>query len=297
MASIRHIAHKFLPKTVVYLLQNRNKKKRNKALHKQAQQGGINPQQLIETFKSIGIQKGDVLLVHAALSKLGYVDGGPKTVVQSLLHAVGTSGHLLMPTSSNDGRQLDFIQTKPIFDVRHTPSRMGAITEYFRKLPEAKRSLHPTESVACVGPNAEEFVRGHFGALTAYQADSPFGKVIEARGKILMIGVTLDNAGTNLHCLEDAVDFPFPVYHNEIFSAQVIDDKGQVHAVQTKVHNPEMSAKRYCDYLIPIFEREGVLTKHQIGDALCFLIDARGMFDCIAHELERGRTIYGKLQS
>jgi aminoglycoside 3-N-acetyltransferase len=295
MAGIKHLAHRFLPKSIVAFLQKRNKKNRKNAIQKQARFGGMKPDSLLEQFKRIGIEEGDVLLVHAALSKMGYVEGGAKTVVECLLKAVGQSGHVLMPTSSNDGRQLDFMRQNPIFDVRKTPSKMGAISESFRNLPEAKRSMHPTESVACIGPHALEFVQGHFGVLTPYQSDSPFGKVIESKGKILMIGVTFDNAGTNVHCLEDAVYFPFPVYHPEIFSARVIDYNGHEHIVQTKVHNPEMSAKRYCDYLIPIFENEGVLSKHRIGDAKCLLIDAKAMFESLKNQLASGKTIYGKV--
>jgi aminoglycoside 3-N-acetyltransferase len=295
MAGLRHIAHKILPQSLVLYLQKRNKQKRKNAIQKQAATGGLTEERLTKIFREIGIHEGDVLLVHAALSKMGFVENGAQTVVNALLNAVGKTGHLLMPTSPNAGRQLDFIRQQPIFDVKNTPSRMGAITEYFRKLPQAKRSLHPTESVACIGPDAAAFVQGHFGAATAYQADSPFGKVIAKQGKILMIGVTFDNAGTNVHCLEDAVDFPFPVYHPDLFAAQVIDEDGQTHTVHTKVHNPEMSAKRYCDYLIPIFEKEGVLTKHQIGDATCLLIDAARMFDSMKKQLESGKTIYGKV--
>ena len=295
MPGIRHIAHKLLPKSIVQYLQKRNKKKRKALIAEQALSGGLNAERLEQALTDMGIQKGDVLLVHAALSRMGYVEGGASTVVKSLLNVLGENGHLLMPTSSNDGRQLDFIRQNPVFDVRNTPSKMGAITEVFRQLPQVKRSLHPTESVACIGPNADDFVRGHFNAITAYQADSPFGKVIEKQGKILMIGVTFDNAGTNVHCLEDALDFPFPVYHSEIFEAQIIDYTGQKHLVKTKVHNPDMSAKRYCDYLIPIFEKEGVLTKHKIGAATCLLIDAQGMFDSLKNQLAQGRTIYGKV--
>lgn len=295
MPSIRHIAHKMLPQSLIRFVQRIKKKKRNIELQKQAQNGGLNHASLVDSLKKTGVISGDVLLVHSALSKLGFVDGGAKTVVESLLEVVGESGHLLMPTSPNNGRQLDFIKQNPVFDVKNTPSRMGAISEYFRKLPNTKRSLHPTESVACIGPNSDDFIQGHFQALTPYRMQSPFGKVITNRGKILMIGVTLDNAGTNVHCLEDAVDFPFPVYVEQIFEAMVIDEQGNQHTVKTKVHNPEMSSKRYCDYLIPILEKEGILTKHKIGDASCLLIDAQGMFDCLKKELNQGMTIYGRV--
>lgn len=295
MPTIRHIAHKLLPKSLVAFIQQRNKKQRNKQLAEQAKAGGLSQKNLVNALKSMGINEGDVLQVHAALSKIGYVAEGPKTVVDSLLEVVGESGHLLMPSSSNNSLQLEFIQSNPIFDVKKTPSKMGAISEYFRNLPKTERSLHPTESVCCYGPNATHFVVGHFGAITPYLKNSPFGKVIEHNGKILMVGVTFDNAGTHVHCLEDAVDFPFPVYHSEIFNAKVIDELGKEHSIQTKVHNPIYSKKRYCDFLIDIFEACGVLTKHKLGSADCMLIDAKLMFDEMQKLLKDGITIYGKV--
>jgi aminoglycoside 3-N-acetyltransferase len=198
-----------------------------------------------------------------------------------------------MPTSSNKSWQLEFIQSDPVFDVRNTPSAMGAITEVFRKTEGVLRSIHPTESVACKGPRAKEFVEGHFGAERPYLANSPFGKVIEEEGLILMIGVTLDNAGTNVHCLEDAVDFPFPIYVDQLFPARVIDYQGIEHVVQTKVHNPVFSKKRYCDYFIPILEKNGSLIQFKLGDAPCLLIKAKEMFETLKFQLEQGRTIYG----
>lgn len=292
MRRFRHIAHQILPISLVLWIQKIKKNIRNKNLGKQAMSGGLHKIELLAQLQKMGIKTGDVVLVHAALSEIGYIEGGAKSVVESLMDVIGSEGHLLMPTSSNNGRQLDFIQEKQVFDIKNTPSKMGAISEYFRKMLHVKRSLHPTESVACLGPNADEFVRGHFGAPTAYQPDSPFGKVIEKNGKILMIGVTFDNAGTNVHCLEDALDFPYPIYHPEIFEADVVDENGKIHHVKTKVHDPIWSAKRYCDFLIPIFEKSGVLTKHKLGEAETLVIDAKAMFEKMKVLLEEGKTIY-----
>jgi len=116
--------------------------------------------------------------------------------------------------------------------------------------------------------------------------------VIEKNGKILMIGVTFDNAGTNVHCLEDAVDFPYPIYHSDIFDAEVIDENGENHRVQTKIHNPEWSAKRYCDFLIPVLENDGILRKHKFGEAETLVVDAKAMFEKMKELLQEGKTIY-----
>ena len=39
------------------------------------------------------------LLVHSSMSAIGYVAGGPKTVVDALREVIGPNPNLLMPTS------------------------------------------------------------------------------------------------------------------------------------------------------------------------------------------------------
>jgi aminoglycoside 3-N-acetyltransferase len=189
---------------------------------------------------------------------------------------------------------LDYIQSLNEFDVLSSPSKLGVISEYFRTFPETKRSAHPTEPVSCWGVEKEFFVNHHFGSITPYNENSPFYKVIEKRGKILYLGVTLDNAGTHLHTLEDAIpDFKFPVYCSELFEVKVIMDDNSVQYMKTKVHNPEQSKKRKCDDLIPLFESEGVLKHVTFGKANCLLVDAFGMFEVMKkHYFENGVTMY-----
>jgi aminoglycoside 3-N-acetyltransferase len=170
---------------------------------------------------------------------------------------------------------------------------MGALTEYFRTMPGTLRSLHPTEPVCAFGLGAEDIIRDHFGQLTPYNEHSPWKKIMDAGGKILYVGVTLINSGTHLHTLEDAVDFKFPVYYPELFQARVVDANGEERMMNTKVHNPEYSAKRRCDELIPVFEQEGVLKKVTLGKASCLLLDAKKMFDVMLNLYhERGVTMY-----
>ena len=85
-------------------------------------------EQLVQGLRTLGLRTGDILLVHASLSSLGDVVGGPDTVIDALLHAVGPDGTLLMPTHpARDGQP---------FDPERVPSDMGTISETFRLRPE-----------------------------------------------------------------------------------------------------------------------------------------------------------------
>jgi len=292
---MRDFLRKITPNFLLTAYRRNKKDQRNKALERERQEGHVlTHDDLVQQFRAVGILEGDVLLVHSSLSKIGYVEEGPKTVVEALLEAVGPKGHLLMPNSPNPSLQLEYIRGLEIFDVANDSSKLGAISEYFRKLPEAIRSAHPTEPVSCIGEDAAWFTQEHFGCLTPYTEKSPFYKVSERKGKILYLGVTLDNAGTNLHTLEDAVeDFPYPVYFEETFTIPVRFSDGNVASMETKVHNPAQSVKRKCDGLIPLFKEKGVLQEVKIGQARALLVNAEGMFTTMIKAFhEKGVTMY-----
>lgn len=278
---MRDFIRSITPDWLLEQYRKRKKKQTRKQIEKQKnRKGGWSKEQLKEQLEASGIESGDTVLVHAALSKMGYVEGGPKTVVDALLATVGEQGHILMPNSPNASYQLDYIQSISCFDVENDASKLGAITEVFRKYPQAQRSCHPTEPVSCIGPDKAFFVGHHFGEETPYNKKSPFYRVAEKGGKILMIGVTLDNAGTNLHTLEDAIEnFKYPVYYPELFEVDIKLPDGSVKSMKTKVHDPFWSKKRNCDDLIPLFEKHGVLEHIKIGDADTLLLDARKMLD------------------
>ncbi len=295
MSSFRDLLRSITPQFLLNRYREQKKEAVRSLIAAQREAGeGFTKETLQQQLSDIGIAEGDTLLVHSSLSKIGFVEGGPQAVIDALLAAVGNSGHVLMPNSPNAGYQLEYIRQLDVFDVANAPSSLGIITELFRKHPKALRSVSATEPVSCIGPNALDFVNEHFGEETPYTSKSPFYKVAAASGKILYIGVTLANAGTSLHLLEDAVEaFKFPVYYPELFTVKVKLATGEEKTVQTKVHNPEWSARRRCDELIPLFEKMGAFQKVMIGNAPTLLVDAQKMLDVMIREYEqRGVTMY-----
>jgi aminoglycoside 3-N-acetyltransferase len=293
--SLRNLLRSLTPNVILSRYRSRKKSEIRKKLAEAKSSGKIiTKADLIHAFQAIGIEKGDVLLVHSSLSAIGYVENGPKDVVVALLEAIGADGHLLMPNSPNASFQLDYIRQLDLFDVENSPSALGAISEWFRKLPNAERSAHPTEPVSCIGPEANWFVSDHFGQLTPYNSNSPFSKVIQRKGKILYLGVTLSNAGTNLHTLEDAVDdFPYSVYAPEKFEVNVKFANRSTGTMETFVHNPEQSKKRKCDDLLPLFLQEGAVRKVDIFHAKSLLFDAEAMFNVMLNAYkDKGVTMY-----
>lgn len=291
---MRKLLRNILPQALIDLYKQGKKRaaarqREELAKNKQA----VSEADLVAILQQQGIQEGDVLMVHSSLRKIGLVENGAGTLIDALLKTLGNQGTLLMPSFPAIGFNYDYLKSKPLFDVKQTPSRMGVVTETFRKKNGVLRSLHPTDSVIAFGKEAEYLVKDHFGQLTPYNDQSPFYRLCELKGKILMIGVGLESL-TNLHTLEDAVpDFKYPVYHETLFTTELMDAAGNKQTMQTKVHNPVYSKKRRCNDLIPHFEAAGLLKHFKLGLADCLLIDAYAMHAwMVENYTSRGITMY-----
>ena len=106
---------------------------------------------------ALGLCKGDSVLIHSSFKSVGYVDGGIQTLVDAISDCIGSNGTLLVPTLSYEHVPMD----NPIYNHAQTPSCVGAVSEYIRKMPGAKRSIHPTHSCAAIGDKKDK----HFACL------------------------------------------------------------------------------------------------------------------------------------
>ena len=71
-----------LPETILELLKRVKKYFRNRKLASQKNnQQFLTKEELIMQIKNCGIVTGDHLLVHCALSKIGYINGGALTLL------------------------------------------------------------------------------------------------------------------------------------------------------------------------------------------------------------------------
>jgi aminoglycoside 3-N-acetyltransferase len=88
---------------------------------------------------------------------------------------------LMMPSMPFSGTAIEWARSGTVFDVRRTPSRMGLLSELFRRSPGVVRSVHPTHPVACWGEDAASVAAGHPGSATPCGSGSPF-ESLWARG-------------------------------------------------------------------------------------------------------------------
>ena len=235
---------------------------------------------IVAGLRAIGLPLGATVLVHSSLSSFGHVEGGPEAVVDALLQAVGPGGTVLVPTLT--GSAALGPQNPPVFDVRHTPCWTGLIPETFRRRPEALRSLHPTHSVAAIGPRSQELLQGHDLCDTPCAADSPYGRLVKLEeAYIAFLGVNL-GCNTTFHHLEEEARVPYHLQPEPVL-ATIIDYDGQRHERRLWLHQygvPRNFARPEPYFIARKIERMG-----RIGNCTVKLLQARPMADYVRARL------------
>ncbi|MCL2741407.1 MAG: AAC(3) family N-acetyltransferase [Oscillospiraceae bacterium] len=105
---------------------------------------------LIGDLERLGVDPGGTLLTHLSYKAIGEVFGRGDAVLDALQTHM-RKGLLVLPTHTWDYVGLN----NPVMDVLHTPSCVGALTNLFRRRTGARRSLHPTHSLAAMGDGAD----------------------------------------------------------------------------------------------------------------------------------------------
>jgi aminoglycoside N3'-acetyltransferase len=198
----------------------------------------VDADKLLRALLRLGVEKGSTVCVHSALSSLGYIKGGPACVIEALTRSMGETGTVVMPVFTMPGGTMQRqLESNKIFDVRTTPSTVGAITEAFRKADGVMRSIHPTHSVAARGAQAATLVHGHEHSRTPLGASSPYGRLSDMEDSyMLMLGTRLLSLP---HHLQERVEFP-NLFLDEEREVECIGWNGESVRVRTKVMQPKI---------------------------------------------------------
>lgn len=249
---------------------------------------------------AIGVRPGDSVMVHAALRSVGPMLNGPDALIGAILDAVGSTGTVLAYTDWDtwhdqyvdaDGRVPEELKPDiPPFDPRSSRAvrNHGAFAEFLRTWPGALRSGNPGASVAAIGARAAWFTADHpldYG----YGPDSPFGKLVAAGGKVLMVGAPLDTMSI-LHHAEQIADIP----GKRIIRLEVpllVDGRTQWRMIEefdTREPVVEGLPEDYFREVVENFLVSGPEGRRgNIGHALSVLVPARDVVEFAVKWLER----------
>lgn len=232
---------------------------------------------MIDDLHALGVREGGVLMVHSSLRSLGPVDGGAETIIEALLGALGPGGTLLLPALSYENVHAG----NPYFDVRHTPSCVGALAEYFRLRAGTRRSIHPTHSVSGVGALAAEILSGQENDQTPCGPNSAWHRLPHYDGQILFLGCGM-RPNTSMHAVEELSEPPY------LFKAPVTyemtDAAGRVWPMTVRRHAFD-DWEHFYDRVAGLLDDDALHTGRVLA-ADCQLIESPAMWRAASAQLK-----------
>ena len=232
--------------------------------------------ELARDLVTLGLRPGDHLGLGVSLRAIGRIEGGAPTLTRALLHVVGSSGTIMIPTYTRwylPAEIDDPRKRTSVFDPATSPSYTGAMAETVRLRPDAVRSRHPTNSVAAVGSMAGYLTRGHDHRAPAYE---PFSRLGEISGKLLYIGlgdhmVGMRHQAQHLAGLLAAAEM--------VCGAEFVDQEGRIRRF---VRRDRGGCTTRLPELVPELRRRGHTRDGRVGNAFASLSDAREALEVTA---------------
>jgi len=229
---------------------------------------------LTEQLSTLGVQRGGVLVVHAAFSKVGPIAVGPQGLIAALQRALGPAGTLVMPSMTDDDDRL--------FDPRRTPCHgMGVLADTFWRMPAVMRSDNP-HAFAAIGRWASEITAQH-PVTMPHGLDSPIGRVYALAGQVLLLGVGHD-ANTSIHLAENlaGVRYRLPAHATVLEAGQPTRyDYGEI----------DHCCENFClmdDWL----DESGLQRRGLVGHAQARVIDSRAVVETALTRLRDHETVF-----
>ena len=247
---------------------------------------GLTKVDIVQGLHQIGLKTGDVVLVHAAMRTLGYVNGGAETVVNALLEVIGKRGTLVVPTFTS----AHYAAEHPIVDPENDPSEMGIISQTVKMHPGALKSTNWSHSFAVIGRRAQVITQVD-PALTVFDLRSAFGVMLALNTHILLMGVPYQSS-TSHHLAEYVCDVPYR--HTVDRGLVKVRRKDGSIVLQKMTDYTPRPGEREPDFnrLGSMLENQGSVSITAIGNAVVRRYTMRDLIDLAQTEAEKDYNIF-----
>ncbi len=229
-------------------------------------------------------------MLHASVKTIGWILGGPRVVLETLLDLITPRGTLMMLASweGNPYRmerwpaahQARCRAECPAFDPATSPAdhrEMSILAEYLRTWPGAYRSTHPLASFVAVGAQAQ-WLTADQTLSYPHGAESPLARLCAIGGKVVLLGAPLSKL-TLLHHAEHLADVPSKLLDR--YSMPVLHDGRRVWIDIEEYDTTDGIADFGSDdYFLAIGEAyvaSGKGRSAQVGNAPSYLFEADDM--------------------
>ncbi|EAH7580657.1 aminoglycoside N(3)-acetyltransferase [Campylobacter lari] len=240
---------------------------------------------LIEAFKKLGIKKGDILCVHTELFNFGTPllprNQFLQTILECFFEVIGKEGTLIMPTFT-----YSFCKNE-VYDKLNSPTKMGALNEYFRKQTGVKRTNDPIFSFAIKGAKEELFLKD---TTSCFGENCVYDILVKEDGKYMLFGSTTGHTLT--HHIEEEYLVDYRYFKN--FRGKLIDEQNKTHDKEIKFYVRHLDKKSLpnVDNINYITKKTKNFKYKNFGGATICLFNAKEYRKAIKDALDRDKDIF-----
>jgi aminoglycoside 3-N-acetyltransferase len=243
--------------------------------------------ELAKQWTASGVEAGDTILIHSNIKRILInmrrkgIKLLPEHVLQSFMNALGPDGTLILPLFNFE------FPTSNFFDIRNTPSQMGALTEKGRLYPGSARTGHPIYSFSVIGAKSKLFES--IDNVSGYGDDSPFALLHSLDGKIGSIDLEDQNSMTFYHYVEEMHKVPYRYFKH--FEGTYIDGSGieSTKTYQLYVRDIQKGVLTHVNPAGELMWKQGLYKGDQpLIDSGLRTIKARDMFQFVSSLIESG---------
>ena len=176
---------------------------------------------VLKKLEDMGIENGDTIIVHSAYGKLKNFGLSPQEVIDALIKLVGEAGNIIMPAipilkgqpKLLDRFRLSNYTKVPLYDVKKSKCWTGLLAQTLLKMPGARRSRSPLNSMVVFGADASELVRNDLFSKDSLPCGdgSVLAISLKHNAKMVFLGVDEVHNMTMIHVVEDLYINDWPI--------------------------------------------------------------------------------------
>ena len=222
---------------------------------------------LNEMFSKIGLNSDDIIVIQSSFSKINLdFKTTPENFIEELKKSLNPNNTVVMPAYNFE----DWTEKKN-FSILNTASKVGLLTEVFRKSKNVKRTLHPIHSLCAYGAKADYLSK--LKNENSFGLNSPFEYLLKENCIYLTIGTDLEMPFLPCHYAEKIMKVPYR--KRKIFQGKYTDEKANT------------SLKSYS-FDVRTSNNDPVFKAHKdLFDSNCFQrINIRGISICFARAID-----------
>jgi len=240
------------------------------------------------------LDSDDIVLIHSSLDGLEKIGITDDVFIEKLKELVVKKNiTMVFPCFPVTNLKLPTEKSKP-YDPKKTICWTGLLPILFIRQQETIRTLFPYNSLAAMGPKANEMMAHNLDALYVYDENFAWRFCLDHHAKIMFVGVKASGANTMaIHMIPDVMadEWPIEDWYNEVTYKLKIDDK-----VVTKTI--KVQKDKWYQYVMEErtsgrLKEAGILTEQSFGGCNFGIVeDSAKMVEEIIRLCKKGKLMY-----